>query len=178
MRGFLKNIVEYFRQISKQHYKLKGFLSCELYELNSINKVYPLLAIQYPIDIKPNFDFSEFKVSFKISVYTNIIEDFNGNEIVVSEDSISKDVQGVLNEIDYIGLSKSDELINNSLNYLLDILTKFRFDYSQTDMVFGDCSIKTSARVFNDDLFGATATIILTVPNTYICEIDTTFPNV
>lgn len=172
-----QNIIAYFRSLAARHNKLKGFLTAEEYELNEHNHVYPMLVFHLPIAAAVvSTRTNSISIDIKLSVLTNIIEDLNGNDVVVLETMLQKEA----NQIAYgTELAAQDLLVSNALQYMAEICHKALFDSQSDEVIIGgeylplvitSFEIETSARQWADDLYAATAKLTIEIEDTYKCS--------
>lgn len=176
------NLINYLRKLSRQNVYIKSFGIGEIYELNeSSNFQYPLLFLELPISSEINTgEISRMNLTFNLHAFTNIIADKNGNDVAVTEQMISK----ITNQINYESLANQDQLMNNAFKILAIICSKFALDAQEQEIIVNDTiipvivesiTITNAERVSNKDLYQSTATISITINNSYLCPIDSFF---
>lgn len=183
----LINIINYLRLISRQHKQVKAFGIGESYEQNEFdNFLFPLIWLELPMSatftdlLEPD----RLSVTFTINCFTNLVENQNGNLVQVTEAMISK----ATNQLNYADLAYQDQLMNNAFKILTQICTRISNDIARSNveividnqkvnipMSLESIDINNAERVTNKDLYKASATITLTIENSYLCPIDTYF---
>jgi len=183
----LINLINYLRLICRQHTTVKSFAIGEEYEQNDFdNFKFPLVWLELPISssfvdlLEPD----RLSVSFTLNCFTNLVEDNNGNLRQVTESMISKGTD----QLQYSDLALQDQLMNNAYKILVQLCTRISNDIAQNNveikvngltvnlpMILESLDIDNAARVTNKDLYKSSASITLTLENSYLCPIDSYF---
>lgn len=176
------NLINYLRKISRQSKDIKAFGVGELYELDeSSNFTYPLLFLELPLgsSIQPN-NVERMNLTFNLHCFTNLVTDKFGNKRQVTESMIGK----ITNQINYSDLAIQDELMNNAFRILAIICSKIAQDALSSNIIIDgrdipliveSIDISNAERVTNKDLYQATASISITLENSYYCPLDSFF---
>ena len=166
----IDEVVSYMRYLAQSHIKIEGFLIGEGYELNNSNITYPLLYLQFPLDVEPFEDRNgeKIRLRFQVGVYTNKIEDEFGNSVIIREDSVSIPY----NEINSTELKPQDKLVRNCMRYMSHLIAKTKRDFENGPIngTLSSSPFRTAERLNDDDVYGAITTIELVLGDGYGCE--------
>ena len=173
----IENLVEYFKQSANEHLNIEGFVTGEEYEQNHSNRQYPLLWLKFPIQaVASQTQRGDIlTLTFNLGVYSNIITDDYGNQIKITEGAVGN----VANQISYVGLVPQDLLMEKCFAMLNQVLGKLAYDITEGTFaaILQDYNVANSERYANNDVYGAEASVTLQVSNTYVCSLQTVYPN-